>query len=64
MEHEDRILYSEEQERETNLVDVFEIVRIYKWWFVASLVVCIILAFLYLKSTPDIYQNGNRYGKG
>ena len=55
MEHEDRILYSEEQERETNLVDVFEIVRIYKWWFVASLVVCIILAFLYLKSTPKIY---------
>ncbi len=55
MEQEDRILYSEEQERETNLVDVFEIVRIYKWRFVASLVVCIILAFLYLKSTPKIY---------
>ena len=55
MEQEDRILYSEEQERDTKLVDVFEIVRIYKWWFVASLAVCIVLAFLYLKSTPKIY---------
>ena len=55
MEQEDRILYSEEQERDTKLVDIFEIVKIYKWWFVASLTVCLALAFLYLKSTPKTY---------
>lgn len=55
MEQENNVQYTEAGDQDIELGDIFQIVWVNKWWFVTSLAVCIVCAFLYLKSTPKTY---------
>ena len=45
-----------EQESEINLADLLMAVRTNWYWFALSIIVCVLVAVLYIKSTPKTYQ--------
>jgi capsular exopolysaccharide synthesis family protein len=56
MEKRQDVSYKIEEENEgLSLYDIFQIVRINWYWFVISVLVCCLAAFIYLQRAPKIY---------
>ena len=49
-------LASEDNDSSLKLRDIWELIWVYKWWYVVSMAVCLVLAALYLYRTPSVYQ--------
>lgn len=56
MTQEQNTFNQEPQEDFLQLSDIWNMIWGYKWWYVGSIVVCLILACLYLYKTPDTYS--------
>ena len=44
------------EENSLNLLDIWNMVLDYKWWYVLSVAACLALALLYIYVTPKTYQ--------
>lgn len=49
-------LAQEDSGSSLNIRDIWEMVWVYKWWYVLCVAVCLVFAAFYLYKTPSVYQ--------